>query len=147
LQRGHRMDDLHTDRLGSEAEVNCVLDGTEHRLSLYDLSASGCMLDAPHGLLPRGRRLVLRFLRNLAVPARIVWQRGGRVGLRFQTPLQQDLVEQLSDTIRLEAVERYAFHDRFGRPVSSPPAFTNVLASLRAERPRKAQLRMRSAQS
>lgn len=120
----------------SDAAVSCVLDGADHQLSLYDLSPSGCMLEAPKAFVPRGRQIVVNFFRNLAVPARVAWQRGGRIGLQFLLPLDKDLVGCLSLTIRQVAAERYTFHDSFGRPVSGMPTFPNVLASLHPQRSR-----------
>lgn len=53
------MDERQYERVASDAEVGGRLDGVSHRLSLYDLSTHGCMVEAPRELLPKGRRLVL----------------------------------------------------------------------------------------
>ncbi len=128
------MDERQTDQLVPDAEVNCQLDGVDHQLSLYDLSASGCMVESPKVRLPLGRKLVVNVFRNLAVPARVVWQRGGRIGLRFLAPLQSDLVQQLALTIRQRASDRYAFHDNFGRATGGLPDFPEVVSSLQSPR-------------
>jgi hypothetical protein len=124
------MDGRQEMQLASDAEVGCRLDGSLQQLALRDLTAQGCMLELPGGVLPKGRRLVVSLLRNVAIPARVMWQRGCFVGLRFTTPLQGDLVQQLALTIRQTAAYRFMPRDRFGRPMASAPVFPNVVGSL-----------------
>lgn len=114
----------------SDAEVSCRLDGILQQLPLRDLTAQGCMIELSKGLLPKGRKLVVSLLRNVAIPTRVAWQRGCFVGLRFITPLQTELVQQLALTIRQTAADRFIPRDRFGRPLAGAPVFPNVVASL-----------------
>lgn len=114
-----------------DVEVSCHVDGNTRRLALYDLSPEGCMVEAPAGLFAKGRKLAVALPGGLIVRARLAWQRGARLGLRFIEPLDHDLVKLLGARIRRACELRYAPRDRFGRPISGLPVFGSVITSLR----------------
>jgi len=91
------MDERQIARAVTDAEVTCELDGSCHRLSLYNLSSHGCMMDAPAGLLLDGRRLALGFPGcNDSISARVIWQSGHYIGVQFIGNLPDEVVEALA---------------------------------------------------
>lgn len=90
------MDERRTQRVVSDAEVTCRFDGMAHRLSLYDLSAHGCMMTAPIGLPVTGCCIVVEFADDMAASAEVVWQRGNSIGVVFAAPLPHRLVEDFA---------------------------------------------------
>lgn len=59
-------------------------------VTLRNLSATGAMVEGEHGLAP-GVEIVLR-KDELAVPGRVVWVDGRRVGLEFSISVDPDCV-------------------------------------------------------
>jgi hypothetical protein len=91
------MDERQIARTVTDAEVTCEFDGVRHRLALFNLSARGCMMDAPAGLLVEGRRLAIEFPHGGAViGARVIWQTGHYMGVRFLSDLSEQVVESLA---------------------------------------------------
>jgi hypothetical protein len=102
--RGRLMDERQIARTVTDAEVTCEFDGVRHRLSLFNLSARGCMMDAPAGLLVEGRRLKIEFPHSSdAIAARVIWQTGHYMGVRFVGELSEQEVESLA--FRNEPIE------------------------------------------
>jgi hypothetical protein len=90
------MDERQIARTVTDAEVTCEFDGVRHRLSLFNLSARGCMMDAPAGLLVEGRRLAIEFPHGNVIGARVIWQTGHYMGVRFVSDLSEQVVESLA---------------------------------------------------
>jgi len=66
------------------------LSGTSLNVKLRNLSAEGALVEGEH-LPVEGAEVVFK-RQELSVPARVIWERGGRAGLAFNSPLSPEAV-------------------------------------------------------
>ena len=90
------MDERQVAREVTDAEVACEIDGVCHRLSLYNLSSRGCMMDSPAGHLLQGRRLAVDFSGGERIPICVIWQNGQMMGVQFLSALPDEVIGSLA---------------------------------------------------
>ncbi len=92
-------------RAGSRASAFLLafleVEGTAFPVCLRNLSTAGALVEAEAGF-PIGARVTFRRA-FAAVPAKVVWSRGGRFGIAFDQRLAQDDVISLSRRIAAKA--------------------------------------------
>lgn len=121
------MDERQVTRFVADAHVRCEVDGTTHRLSLHNLSIQGCMVDSPPRLDLAGRRIVIELVRGVSAAARVTWQRGQFMGVRFATELPIAVVELLAFKISNPGGEFQPPHHRFGGDFGTLPRRAEVV--------------------
>ncbi|MCE1236510.1 MAG: nitrate- and nitrite sensing domain-containing protein [Hyphomicrobiales bacterium] len=84
-----------TDRWSSSADIAVVFDGRERSARLVDLSREGARLSPTNGLV-RGARLTVA-LADRRVQAEVVWAEDDVLGVRFERPIEQQLVDRLGE--------------------------------------------------
>lgn len=72
-----------------------VGDRPEEDVLITDLSPSGCRMRAGAVGVTKSEPLVLRIGLAAPIAARLEWAKGGALGVSFDTPLAEDLVERL----------------------------------------------------
>jgi len=115
------MDERATDRVVSDLETIATSRARSFRVHLTNLSADGCMVDAQGESLPRiGSAIEIHLSPVGGVSGKLVWNRGGYGGIRFEAPLHDAVVKLIGFRPPLD-VDR-AFMDQFGRPARRPDA-------------------------
>ncbi|GFM28695.1 PilZ domain-containing protein [Novosphingobium sp. PY1] len=111
------MDEREHERFIIDREVECFVGERRHEVFVYDLSAGGCMIEAPHLELEGGTLIHLRLNHFIEAQGRIVWLAKGHAGVRFDWRLAEVEVRHLGFTPRQEPFETIAPCDRLGRPL------------------------------
>ncbi len=127
------MDERQVMRFVADADVRCEIDETVHRLSLYNLSTRGCMMDSPAGLLLTGRRVTIEFIRGVVVSGHVAWQGGHFIGVRFVVELPPVVVEFLAFRIPDPEETSRTPRDRFGRELDRLPPLPDILQAVPSE--------------
>ena len=93
------------------------LSGASWPVKLRNLSADGALVESDH-LPVEGAEVVFR--RNeLAMPARVVWVRGGRAGLSFKDELPPETLLRHVPTPRPRVLPEFRRPGLYERPLSS----------------------------
>lgn len=107
------------ERLDSDRQVECRVDGRNFIAVLYNVSVSGCMIEMPMNRVREGDRVHIKADGNIRMSGMVVWQDERNAGLRFDQPLHEAVVRFLGyDPARGDAVLP---SDRFGRPLPKLP--------------------------
>ena len=105
------------ERVSSERQVECRVDGRNFTSILYNVSISGCLLEIPLNRLVEGDRVHIKD-GNIRMSGVVVWQSERNAGLRFDQPLH-------------EAVVRFMGYDPAkGDPILPTDRFGRVLPRL-----------------
>ena len=93
---------------------------TPIRVTVLDLSAGGCALDASGIAIPKGTTILLELSPRVEAAGRIVWSDDEKIGIEFYDQLTAEgLLSVLRDGNNDPAGDEAAMHDRFGREL--PP--------------------------
>lgn len=74
--------------------------GTVGGIIVLDLSIAGCMIDRCAMTFRAGERLLMRLPGLEYIPAKILWVEGDRVGMEFERPLHDAVLEHLLKAVR-----------------------------------------------
>ncbi len=102
-------------RFKTDLDVQCRLDGSDHAVGLYNLSCGGCMIEAPDVPARTGDAVTIALNARIVVPGRIVWRVEKNVGVKFDIPVHQKVVEHFG--YRNEQFDGDDPRDRFGIPL------------------------------
>ena len=72
------MDEREHERFIIDREVECFVGERRYEVFVYDLSAGGCMIEAPHLELEGGTLIHLRLNHFIEAQGKIVWLAKGR---------------------------------------------------------------------
>lgn len=109
------MDDRRYDRFVVDKEIECFLGERRDFVLLYDLSVGGCMLEAPNIGGRGGDTVVLKLTDFIDISGRIVWEKDGVAGVRFDHKLGEATVRYLGFTPSTLTFEQLEPRDRWGR--------------------------------
>ena len=90
-----RAEQRDSDRFSSGARVRAELDGRTHDVELIDVSRDGARVGRIAGAVDDEAMALIVDGRRLA--ARIVWMDAGVIGVRFDTPLDEGLLDRLAE--------------------------------------------------
>ena len=102
-------------RFTTNLEIICTVEGKEHALGLYNLSSGGCMIEAPDVGDQEGRPIEIALNPKIKVPGHVAWQIDKNMGVKFDIPLHQKVVEHFGYSD--EQFDRNDPRDRFGIPL------------------------------
>lgn len=104
-------------RFDTDQEIECTVGKAKKVVRLYNLSSGGCMIESDHAELRTGAQIAVRLGPKTVIPGRIVWRSDKNVGIKFETPVHQKVVQHYGYTPG-EEFDRYDARDRFGLPIS-----------------------------
>lgn len=110
------MDERNYERFAVDKEVECFYGERRDFVLLYDLSVGGCMIEAPESGVKGGDAVHLKLYDFIEISGRVVWEKGGNAGVRFDQPLHDAAVKFLGFTPSTVTFEQMEPRDRFGRP-------------------------------
>lgn len=105
-----------------DREIDCRIGNRIERVFLYDLSASGCMIETMAKPVVLGACLSVKFTHFIEAHGEVVWQIGQNAGVRFDELLPKMIVEHLGFKPTELNFEDILPKDRFGRPLPSLPS-------------------------
>ena len=103
-------------RFKTDHKVECRIGRKKGTVSLYNLSSGGCMIETGSKLAEQGVRVEVKLSEKVAMPGKIVWRVDRNVGIKFDLPLHQKVVEALGYSAE-EEFDRDDPRDRFGIPL------------------------------
>ncbi|GGD74457.1 PilZ domain-containing protein [Croceicoccus mobilis] len=113
------------ERLASDRQIECRVDGRTFQAVLYNVSLSGCMIEIPLNRVSQGDRLFLKTDGQIRMAGMVVWQEERNAGVRFDQPLHEAVVRFLGyDPAKSTSLMPT---DRFGRPL---PRLTRPMREL-----------------
>lgn len=74
--------------------------GTVGGIIVLDLSIAGCMIDRCSMTFRADQRLLMRLPGLEYIPARVLWVEADRVGMEFERPLHDAVLEHLLKAVR-----------------------------------------------
>lgn len=89
------MENRAAHRFPTDLEAECRSCNRTWTSRLCNISATGCMIECPEPSLPESALLRLRLRGLTAIDGQVVWQNRGHVGIRFNVPLHQAVMEHL----------------------------------------------------
>lgn len=102
-------------RFKTDLDVECRMNGDAHSVGLYNLSCGGCMIEAPHFDAETGDAVHIALNAKILVPGHIVWRVVKNVGIKFDIPVHQKVVEHFG--YANEQFDGDDPRDRFGIPL------------------------------
>lgn len=87
------------ERFGSDLATVARLPATGIALSVVDVSHTGCRIRADSELARVGATIIITISDLADVSGEIVWAEGGYCGVRFHTPISDELVDQIANDI------------------------------------------------
>lgn len=107
------------ERLDSDRQVECRVDGKIFRAVLYNVSVSGCMIEMPFNQVRQDDRIFLKAEGGIRMAGLVIWQDQRNAGVRFDAPLHEAVVRFLGyDPVKTAMVMPT---DRFGRMLPKLP--------------------------
>lgn len=111
-----------------DKDIECLIEGRQEWVFLYNLSAGGCMIEISRGQLRIGECMLLKLTHFIEAHGRVVWQFGGNAGIRFEERLPEMLVEKLGFQPTTTPFEDISPRDRFGRLLPNLPPYRTEAA-------------------
>lgn len=111
------MDERNHARLVVDKEIECFSGEKRDFVLLYDLSVGGCMIAASQSGIKGGDSLHLKLNDFIEISGRVVWEKDGNAGVRFDHSLNEAAVRYLGFSPRAQTFEYQEPRDRFGRPL------------------------------
>lgn len=102
-------------RFKTDQEIGCEFDGQTHNVGLYNLSCGGCMIEAANLDAIVGKAVTVSLNAKIKVPGHIVWRVEKNVGVKFDVPVHQKVVEHFG--YLNESFDANDPRDRFGIPL------------------------------
>lgn len=109
------MDERNYDRLVVDKEIECFFGERRDFVLLYDLSAGGSMIEAPKSGIKGGDSIHLKLNDFIEISGRVVWEKDGYAGVRFDHALHEAAVKFLGFSPTTTTFEQMEPRDRFGR--------------------------------
>ena len=97
------MKDRATPRFLTEMTVNWRVPPSPTSATIGDISATGCRIGVGSGLVMPGGTILLELLPGFHAIGHVVWKTETEAGINFDTPLDQSLVDHISDSRQWEA--------------------------------------------
>lgn len=114
------------ERLDSDRQVQCRVEGRSFLAALYNVSITGCMIEIPMNRVSPGDRVYIKAEGNIRMAGLVIWQDERNAGVRFDQPLHEAVVRFLGyDPAKGEPALPT---DRFGRPLPGPSRQANTLS-------------------
>ena len=108
------MDGRSNTRLVVDQETRCVINGRVERVFLYNLSASGCMLETDRFVV-KGSSITISLGEFVDATGEVVWRSGCNAGVRFLEPINEAVVRFLGFNPPSHNFDEIEPRDRFGR--------------------------------
>jgi len=80
-----------TDRVAMNIAASCRVPATPHRVTVLDLSHSGCRVSFDDATIPSGSTIHLDLKPAASVTGQVVWVNAGAAGIQFHRRLRSDL--------------------------------------------------------
>lgn len=84
-----------TDRVPMNLATNCRVPATPHRVTVLDLSHSGCRVSFDHANIPSGSTVHLDLKPAASVTGQVVWVNARGAGIQFDRRLRPQLAIDL----------------------------------------------------
>lgn len=103
-------------RFKTDQTVGCTVGKKQGKVSLYNLSSGGCMIETKSKYAQEGARIVIDLTDTLSMSGKIVWRVDQSAGIKFDIPLHPKIVEKFGYS-EDEEFDRNDPRDRFGIPL------------------------------
>ncbi len=103
-------------RFKTDQDIRCSHKGKLYKAGLYNLSCGGCMIEAAHDALVPGDAVQIALNPKIRVPGHIVWRVDKNIGIKFDVPVHQTVLEHFG--YRDELFDGDDPRDRFGIPLT-----------------------------
>lgn len=103
-------------RFKTDLDIQCTFGAEKYTLGLYNLSCGGCMIEAPGIGAKEGDTVAIALNAKIVVPGIVVWRIDKNMGIKFDVPLHQRVVEHFG--YRDESFDGEDPRDRFGIPLT-----------------------------
>jgi len=104
-------------RFVTDEEIDVIIEGERDVATLYNLSSSGCMLEARNAGAREGASVEVDLRGMVTAQGHIVWRIDEHCGIKFSTPVHQKIVTMLGYTYRGDDFDSEDPRDRFGLPL------------------------------
>ena len=85
------MERRSTDRIAMNVKASARVPATPHRVTVLDMSHSGCRVSFDHANIPSGSTVHLDLKPASSVTGQVVWVNAGAAGIQFHRRLRSDL--------------------------------------------------------
>lgn len=83
------------ERIGTRVEVEALVAGRLGRVTVSNLSVSGCRINTSNGFVTLGDPIVLRLPGTIRMVGKVVWREGRDAGVEFRSAMHPAVVAHL----------------------------------------------------
>jgi translation initiation factor IF-1 len=106
-------------RISVDREIRCQIGNLSEWVVLYDLSASGAMIEVGKINIEVGDEIQLKLHDIISATGQIAWKIDGNAGVKFNGILNASILEYFGSSSSVLAFEEQQPRDRFGEILSS----------------------------